>query len=389
MQNKKKPSILYLITQGEYGGATHYILDLAKYLAKDFDISIAFGEVDKSAEFQKLLKKHKIKYHLLPNLKREIDYKTDYKALKEIRSLIKITKPDILHLNSSKISILGSLATIGLETKVVYTAHGWVFNEELSKKKKQFYIQAEKLTAILKQKIICVSEFDRQTAINYNITNKNKLTTIHNGIPDFELLTREQARDEIKQKLNNSDLFLKADFVVGSIGYLYANKGYDYLINSIRKLVDQGQNPLLLIIGGGSEKKELLNLINQLKLEDHVQLLGEIKHASRLLRSFDIYVCSSTKEGLSYTIIEAMTAGIPIVATDVGGNSELITNQKEGLIIEPGEIDSLTKAILEIKNNPEKAKTYAESSHKKAITDFEIESMIQKTKYVYDSLLTK
>ena len=389
MPNIKKPSILYIITQGEFGGAQHYILDIAKNIAKNFSVSVAFGEPNKSHKFKKLLKENKIKYHIINELEREIDYKIDFQALKAIRQLIKTTKPDIVHLNSSKISILGSLATIGLKTKVVYTAHGWVFNEELPIKKKRFYILAERITAMFKQKIICVSEFDRQSAINNKITSKKKLTTVHNGISDFELLSRDDARHEITQKLDDFSIFLNADFIIGSIGYLYPNKGFDYLIHATKQLVDQGKKPLLIILGGGPERNELQDLIEQLKLEPYVHILGKTENASRLLRAFDIYVCSSIKEGLSYTVIEAMTAGLPIVATNVGGNAELITDQKEGLIINPAEIEELTTAITSIQNNPDKAQIYAEAAHKKAITDFEIESMIQKTRYIYNTLLSE
>ncbi len=389
MPNTKKPSILYIITQGEYGGAQHYIIDLIKYLSQDFSIEVAFGEANKSHKFKKLLKKYKIKYHIINELQREVDYKIDYQAFKILRNLIKTSKPDIVHLNSSKISILGSLAAIGLDTKIVYTAHGWVFNEQLPAKKKRFYLLAERFTALLKQKIICVSEFDRQSAINHNIAPKKKLSTVHNGIPDFELLFRDEARQEITQRLDDFSIFLNADFVIGSIGFLYPNKGFDYLINAIRQLVERGEKPLLIILGGGPEENELKNLIEQFKIEDYVHILGETENASRLLRAFDLYVCSSVKEGLSYTVIEAMTAGLPIIATNVGGNSELITNKKEGLIIKPKNIDAITNAITTIKNNPKSAKIYAEAAHKKAVSDFEIESMIQKTKYIYDSLLSK
>ncbi len=387
MSDTKKPSILYLITQGEYGGAQHYILDLAKYFSTKYSIIVAFGENNKSDKFKILLKKYKIKYHIIHELKREISPKNDYRALLAIRALIKINKPDILHLNSSKISILGTLASIGLKTKIVYTAHGWVFNEKLPSKQKRLYIFAEWFTAIFKQKIICVSDFDRQSAINNHIASPKKLSVIHNGIPDFELLSRDQARHEITQKLNDFSLFLNTDLVIGSIGYLYKNKGFDYLINAVKLLIKKNLNPLLIILGGGPEKNELKNLIEQLKLKKNIYILGETENASRLLRAFDIYACSSLKEGLSYTIIEAMTAGLPIVATNVGGNPELITDQKQGLIVESGNIEVLAQAIMTLKNNPVKANAYAQAAHKKALSDFEIESMIQKTNYLYQSLL--
>ncbi len=389
MPNTKKPKILYLITQGEYGGAQHYILDLMQNLHQNFSLQIAFGEKQKSEKFVNLLKKYHINYHIIPELKRTINWHNDYQAYKKIRQLLKKEKPDILHLNSSKISILGSLANIGLKSKIVYTAHGWVFNERLSLQKKWFYILAERFTAIFKQKIICVSEFDRQSALNYHIAPDKKFLTIHNGIPDFPLLSRDESRQEIGQRLDDFSIFLAPDLVVGTIGYLYKNKGFDYLINAIKLLVKQNISILLIIIGDGPEREELQDLIKQLKLDKNIYILGETKNASRLLRAFDIYICSSVKEGLSYTVIEAMTASLPIVATQVGGNAELIADKKEGLIIKPASSQKLADSIVYLQNNPELAQKYAQQAHKKALANFEIESMLQKTKYVYDSLLKK
>lgn len=387
MINRKIPSILYLITQGEYGGAQHYIMDLAKAFSHDYDVCVAFGEVDKSRKFIDLLERHKIRYHIINELRRELSWSDDYQALKAIRTLIKQEEPDLIHLNSSKISILGTLANLGLKSRLVYTAHGWVFNEVLPEKIKRAYVWAERLSAYKKERIICVSDFDRQSAINHRIAPANKLSVIHNGIPDFDLLEREAARQVIERELDETNLFLSKEFTIGSIGYLYKNKGFDYLINACRILVKAGHNPLLLIVGGGPEKKELENWINQLGLEDNVRILGETENASRLLRAFDIYVCSSLKEGLSYTVIEAMTAGLPIVATDVGGNAELIDDFKEGLICRPGDAEELAKDILVLHDDPQRAGNLARAAHEKAIRNFEIEQMIQKTAYVYQSLL--
>ena len=387
MDNTKKAKILYLITQGEFGGAQHYIYDLCRKLKDIYEIEVAFKKDDKSKNFKSLLDNLGIKYHELNELRREVNLKQDFKAIKEIRELIKKIKPQIVHLNSSKMSVVGSLAQIGLKTKLVYTAHGWVFNEDSSSREKSKYIMAERFTAMFKDKIICVSEFDRQSAITKHICNKNKLSTIHNGIDDFELLDKETAQSEISKHIDDFSKFLSADFVIGSIGYLYKNKGFDYLINSVKLLTEKNLNPLLIIIGNGPEENELRNWIDQLKLHNNVVLLGEIKNASRLLKAFDIYACSSTKEGLSYTLIEAMTASLPIVTTNVGGNPELITHQKEGLVIEAANAEELAINILKLKNDSDLAKKYAETAHKKAINEFAIEQMIQKTKYIYESLL--
>ncbi len=383
------PKILYLITQGEYGGAQHYVLDLAQAFRERYEVVVAFGAIEKSQSFISHLESAHIRYEMIHELGREISLSEDWAAFKAIRQLIQEEKPDIIHLNSSKISVLGAFAALGSGAKVVYTAHGWVFNEKLDPKEKRKYVWLERLSARFKDMIICVSDFDRQSAINERICPESKLTVIHNGIPDFELLSREEARAMIETELDEPNLFIRHEFVIGSIGYLYKNKGFDFLINACKILIKEGHSPLLLIIGDGPEREDLENWIQQLGLRENVHLLGENQNAARLLRALDYYICSSVKEGLSYTVIEAMTAGLPIVATDVGGNAELIEDFKEGLIAKPGDAEELARDVLILHNDHAKALAMGQAAHKKAIKNFVIENMIQKTGYVYDNLLSR
>ena len=157
MQAQKK-KILYFITQSEYGGAQRYCFDLANNLKSDFEAAVALGEQGHSGKLTKLLAESKIKVFVVPHLKRNISPLNDVLALFKIIKLIKSFRPNIIHLNSSKISILGSIASLFISRpalRVVYTVHGWVFNEPLPLLLKWFYIFAEKTTAIFKHKIIC------------------------------------------------------------------------------------------------------------------------------------------------------------------------------------------------------------------------------------------
>lgn len=380
-----KKKILYLITQSELGGAGKYVLDLVKNLKDEFEVSVAFGEQGDEGELAKLLKEKEISYYSLPSLKREINLSSDFRAIIEIRKLIRKIKPEYLHLNSSKISILGSIAgKLCRIPKIVYTAHGWVFNEPLPPAKKKKYEKLERFTAKFKHYIICVSDFDRISAIEHQICDEKKLITIHNGIKKPNYLAREEARTKIISLIHNEKFQItESDFIVGSIGNLYANKGFEYLIQSIKVLVDNGVNVKTIIIGEGEERDDLINWISQLRLEKNVILLGRIDKASELLKAFDMYVCSSVKEGLSYTVIEAMMAKLPIVATNVGGNPELITNNKEGLIIEPQNSEQITSAIIKLLNSPEKCTQLSQNAREKAEREFKIEKMVEETRKIY------
>ena len=376
---RKVKKILYIITQSELGGAQSYVFDLAKNLKEEYEISVAFGlsrnqrgEPGDDGELAKSLKGEGIAGFILPHLKRSISPINDLLAFFEIKRLIKKLKPDIIHLNSSKISILGSLAARSLnpgKSRIIYTAHGWVFNEPMPGIKKAFYLWAEKFTARFKDKIICVSEFDRQIALREKVAPAEKLITIYNGIGPINFLPRDEAR----KKLN-----LRPDsLVIGSIGNLYQTKGYEYFIEAAFSLISKNpQLPLqFVVIGEGGERKNLEALINKRHLEKQFILTGRIPDAAQLLKAFDVYLCSSVKEGLSYTLIEASLAGLPLVATNVGGNPEIIEDISKHRLVEPKNKNSLADSIVSCLNNNTEA---AYGKNKFSINDF-----LAKTKNIY------
>jgi glycosyltransferase involved in cell wall biosynthesis len=377
-----KKIILYIVTQSEFGGAQRYVLDLASNLKEEYEIIVAFGESGEKGELVYLLDKENISFHHLTHLKREINLFHDILAIFEIMKLISELKPDIIHLNSSKTSIVGSFASIFSKTKILYTAHGWVFNEPLTKAKKSLYIWLEKLTANFKSKIICVSEYDRREGIKNKIANETKLITIHNGIKPVKHLSKEKARQILWSYISKVDI-LPNQLLIGSIGNLYKTKGYEYLIEAISILKKENNIIKLVIIGDGQEMKKLKLLTRKLELDDFVAFTGRIPGAAKLLKAFDFYICSSVKEGLSYTIIEAMIAGLPIIATKVGGNNELVQHEKTGLLVQSKNPEAIVKALkkyLEDKNLIDKASINA---HNFALDNFMFEQMIQKTKTIY------
>ena len=386
----RKRTILYLITQSELGGAQKYVFDLAQGLRNEYNIQVGAGEQGENGEIALQLKKLGIPIYVVPHLKRAISPFNDLMALLEIITLIKKIKPDVIHLNSSKISIIGSMSAaicsmLRVPCYVIYTAHGWVFNEPMSPLKKICYKYAEKFTAVFKDKIICVSEYDRQVALKEKIAPEHKLITIHNGIAAVDLLTKEEARKELlgsRQQVAGSECI-----IIGTIGNLYRTKGFEYLLEAanILKKSLPAACCLLPILGQGPERQNLEKLIKKYQLEDRILLAGRIDDAKELLPAFDIYVCSSVKEGLSYTIIEAMQAGLPIVATCVGGNPELIKNEKTGLLVEAKNPKILAEAILKLINNKALAQRLGQEANKKAREEFMLSKMINKTKTLYSA----
>jgi glycosyltransferase involved in cell wall biosynthesis len=353
-----KQKIIYFITQSEWGGAQKYVFDLATNIDQNsYEVLIACGQGN--GELTDRLTQKKFKTLRLKWTRRSINPFKDLLALIEIIKILKREKPEIVHLNSSKISILGSLSVkiaewlFGLEKiKIIYTAHGWVFNEPLAAWKKKFYILAEKLTSNLKSKIITVSDYDFRQALKYKITTPEKLFKIKNQInrPESNFLDKNLAREKIYQflKKNKSNLNLTENIkIAGTIANLYPTKGLEYLIKAAKIVLEKDKQLIFIVIGDGILKNDLNQLIIKLNLTDNFFLLGQIKNASHFLKGFDLFILPSVKEGLPYTILEAKAAGVPIITTKVGGLPEIVNPAS---LVEPADVQGLAEKIIDFFN---------------------------------------
>src|SRR3989344_9415902 len=383
--------ILYLVTQSDFGGAQRYVYDLATNLSENFTIVVAGGEQGYEGELVKKLNKSGIRYLPLSHLKRVISPWHDWSAFWQIVHLIQTEKPDIVHLNSSKISILGSLAAWWCKVpKIIYTVHGWVFSEDLPLRKKYFYKILEKLTARFKTDIICLSEWEKQNTVRRQIAPAKKISVIYNGIAPINFLSRPEARAQLA-KIAGAQIDDQT-ILIGSIGNLYKKKGYEYLIEAI-KISNIPASPAgrqypisnikLIIIGSGPEQKNLQLQINNYELQNKIILTGSIGDAAQLLSAFDIYVCSSVKEGLPYSILEAMQASLPIVATNIGAIPEIITNNQNGLLAATQNPGSLAVKIKYLIDNINIAQQLGEQAKKDVKEKFSLEQMIKKTANLY------
>jgi glycosyltransferase involved in cell wall biosynthesis len=378
--NQIKPKILYVITQPEWGGAQKYIYDLVNSSkARDFEVMVAVGQ-GKDQEFIDKLETQNIKIHHLKHLVRSISPLKDLLAISELKKLYKDFEPDIIHLNSTKAGIIGSLA--GKNQKIIYTVHGWVFNEPLSDFKKNLYRQAEKLTAKHKNRIICISKLDYQLALDDQITAEDKLALVYNGIDQLEFLTKEQATKELQIDQIESNIYK-----LGTIANFYATKGLKYLLEAIYILKMKNIRVNLTIIGDGELRPQLENLIANFGLGGDINLVGRKKDGYKYLKAFDGYICSSVKEGLPYSILEAMQAELPIISSNVGGISEMITDRKNGILIESSESEKIAGAVKYLINNPQIAKKLGTEAKQIVGTQFSKNRMTEETFRLYKSVL--
>ena len=374
-----KKSILYIITKSVWGGAAKYVYDLSTNLSGDFNVAIAAGGKGK---FFKKIKQAELPYYKINSFQRTINPFKDIFAFFETLSLLFQLKPDVIHVNSSKaggiVGVAGWVYKIisNKKIKLIFTAHGWAINEDRPQWQIKLIKLFSKITSLFYNKIICVSEYDKQIAIKNKITCEKKLITIHNGIniKNIKFLTKEKAQKKLIKKTS--------PLVIGTIAEWTSNKGLIYLLEAIKKIKDKEFDVILIGSGENPDKEKMTKFIEKHQLKN-IHLIEFIPNAVNYLKAFDIFILPSTKEGLPYTIIEAMAAEVPVIATNVGGIPEMIENNINGILIEPKNPDVIGEKILELINNPEKTQEITRKARQKAEEEFGLDKMIEKTKEIY------
>ncbi|MEK7203269.1 MAG: glycosyltransferase family 4 protein [Patescibacteria group bacterium] len=379
-----KKKLFICITKSNWGGAQKYVFDIATNAPCDqFDTTVLLGG---DGDLKKELEKAGIKTILLKNSQRDINIKKEFGLFFELIKLFKKEKPDIIHLNSSKIGIVGALAgrIVGIK-KIIFTAHGWAFNEERNFLLKIFIKILSVLTIILCHKTISVSETTKK---QINKIFSKKITVIKNGLREIELKNKNSAQEilskKIIQKNHEANVILSKNPVwIGTISELHTNKGLTYAIEAIAKIKN---NVIFVIIGKGEKRKELEEQIIKLGVTNKVFLIGQINLASSFLRAFDIFTLSSITEALPYVLLEAGYASLPVVASNVGGIPEIIENNKTGILVSSKNLEEIKRSIEYLLKNPLKATSLGNALKEKISKDFTQKTMLEKTFNLYKKI---
>ena len=364
MSNKSTKKILFVITKSVWGGAQKYVFDLAANLPKDqFEPIVAGG--GKGAMAEKIISAG-LSYLEIKSFQRDINFWKEIVSFFEILKILFKNKPDIVHISSSKAGGTAGMAIFVYSaakkmTKpflllghkgesyekasssslpiAIFTIHGWAFLE--SRPKWQIFLikLASKITCLFYDKIICVSRNDYNETIKNKIAPARKLAVIHNGI--------DPANYDFQEKTEK-------EFVVGTIGESTKNKGHKYLIEASKNFPD-------------------------IKLN----IISNIPNASKYLKNFDIFVLPSLKEGLPYVILEAGLAGLPVIASNVGGIPEIIENGKDGLLVPPANPEELAVAIKKLINDKVLRESLAKNLCEKIQKEFSLEKMLRETISLY------
>lgn len=338
-----RPKLLLLVTSSAWGGAEAYVLRVAKAASADFDVTVAAGPSRSRELFRRL--PAGVKGFELADLVRPIAPVRDLKAILRLKGLIDEEKFDLVHANSSKAGLVGALAArlSRARPRVIYTAHGWGFTERRSLPFRLAVLWSEKLASRFRAATVVLTSKERETALRRGLSSPERLRLIPLGIDAGEIafLDRDAARAELARACATR---LGRD-VIGTIANAYPAKDLPTMLAAFERLAAELPETELVVLGDGPEMPALRALKDSLPHRDRVHLPGAVSDAARLLKGFDVFALSSSKEGLPWVILEASLAGTPIVATKVGALPELIEDGVSGRLVPPGNPEALAAAL--------------------------------------------
>lgn len=312
--------VLLLITRGEPGGAQVHVRDLVVGLGDRVDFHVGVGDDDWLAAE---LRAAGVPLTVLPDLQREIAAGPDARAVRAIRALVRQVRPDLVHTHSTKAGLLGRLAARSTDVPGLHTAHAWSFSDGLSWKRKAMAIPLEALAGRITGRFIVVSEADREIGLRYHVARDPQVRVVHNGVPDTDL---------------------RADPAAGApprlimVARLAAPKDPLLLLEALAGV----SAPFHLdLVGDGPDMAAVQAAVARHGLADRVTLLGRRTDVPVLLSRAQVFALISQQEGFPLAILEAMRAGLPVLASDVGGVREAVDEGVTGHLIPRGDAATL------------------------------------------------
>lgn len=369
----EKQRILYIVTLAWWGGAQRYVFDLA-LAAKGAGHEVMV--VSQEGELTERLKAEGIAVSAVSELRRDVGFLSELRALIRVFSVVRDFRPDVVHLNSSKAAVHGGLAAriLGVR-RIVFTAHGWAFNENRPAWQKALIWLVHWATVLLADNTICVSKAIKDAAERMPLA-ENRLVLVHNGVEAGACLSREEARRLLAPHVS-------FPVWIGTIAELHPNKRLETLIEAFANLADRYPDTTLVIMGGGQERVKLEALVREHDLETRVRLRGHVENASAYLSALDIFVLPSRTEALGYVLLEAGLAGLPVAASNVGGIPEIIEDGRTGMLFPSGDVTALEEALRAFLESEELRTRMAAALKEHVEMHFSKERMIRATFALY------
>lgn len=294
----------------------------------------------------------------------------------KLAKLLRREKIDILHTHCWATLVYGFAAAKIARTPIVIHGEHGIFNLDYTRRRKLYTMIINNIDQIL-----TVSESLKTEIISTIKISNSNVRSIINGVDTDKFSPGDS--ETIKKKFG----FQKTDIIIGSVGRLEKIKNYNALIKCIAMFDEPSIKGLL--IGDGPARSELEGLVKDLGIEDRFFFLGKRTDVNKGMLIFDVFVSSSLSEGLSNTILEAMASGIPVVATNVGGNPEIVYEGETGYLVNPNNLEAMKSALERLINDKKFSKSIGQKARELVVRECSLHKMVSEYEDVYLSQYDK
>ena len=376
-----KIRILFVIDGLEFGGGERVFVQLAAGLRDRYQVFVASMP---GGRFEQQVKELGIKFYPV-SMSRQLSLK----PICQIKEIVRDNKIELMHSQGARADFFARLAAKMLKpkVKVVNTTAVTVESYDVGALRKVAYLFFDRFSERYVDHFIVVSEALRRTLINTHKILPDKVINIYNGIELNEYRPNGKGVGSQKSEVRREFGLTKNIPVIGAIGRMVWPKGFEYLIRSIHEIAKNYPKVKVLLVGDGSLKRNLEGLTERLDLKDRIFFTGFRSDIKNILSAVDLLVVPSLLEGFPMITLEAMAMAKPIVAANIDGITEQITDGVDGILVPPKDPADLAKAVIRVLNDKELARTMGLAARKKVEQEFSLERMVSETEKVYLSLL--
>lgn len=380
----KKIKIAYVLNSLQHGGVERYVLDLYKNIDRSKFEPFLIGLRQTKSPMEEELQKENIEVLFLPRAVGK-----DFKIYSRLAKTLQNKRIDLVHSNNWGTYLESAIACKIAGIKHIHVQHGLEFNE--ANRYGFLKYNAVKLTRrLLKNftyRYLSVSQIGKKYLSDEWHIDEAKIRVIHNGIDESKFSFSSQKRKNYRKQLSLDD----DHFAIGAVGRFHPVKNFPLLIEAMGRLKNSAPSARLFIIGGSTASPlypALQKQVDELDLNSTVTFLFKRNDIADILNAFDSFVLPSKSEGLSLSILEALSTAIPVIASRVGGNPELIDEGKNGLLFESENADELSKAIRTLIENPGIQKSMRKLARQTVVDHFTHSGMINKYNQTYADIFS-
>lgn len=392
-----KVRIAHVITRFDKGGsAENTWLTVTGLDPTRYDVTLIYGDTtgshtsdrERNAIEDNLSRARELGVHLIrcATLVRAVSPLRDLVTLLRLLHLFRRLRPLIVHTHTSKAGILGRWAAFFARVPFIcHTPHGHVFWGYFGPLRTKLFKTLERITGYITNRVLLLTPQELADHQACKIVPREKCSVIHSGVDlsPFRPVTTQEKRQM------RAEFFIgSTDFLIGTVGRLTKVKGHRHLLEAFARFLRHGGTGRCVLVGDGELRVPLENQARKLGIIDHITFLGWRPDVAAIIPTWDIFVFPSLNEGMGRAIVEAMACALPIIAHNVGGIRDLVTDGENGVLITPGDHQGLADAIMLLYRRNDLRQEMGITNHRKALA-YTKEAMITRIATLYDEWIDR